>query len=203
MKIIFVVFMVVMFIFLFVLAVIDDRRKKEIANLKLKLAKENEDKSFFCRETERLKMELDSYKEKEKEDFNSDNNKIIKDTFKGKRVLIGDYNKEMLKNTKRVFLSLGFDVDTVDSGDAILDKILHGYTCDVIVTNNIYKKGCNGINMTQQLKDIKGFNIPVVVLTVSINKRDYFLEYYDEYMEKYLTQEKAEKAMANIFKMSK
>lgn len=203
MKIIFVVFMVVMFIFLFVLVVNDDRRKKEIANLKIKLAKENDDKSFFYRETERLKMELDSYKEKEKEEFNSDNSKMIKDTFKGKRVLIGDYNKEMLKNTKKVFLSLGFDVDTVDSGDAILDKILHGYTCDVIVTNNIYKKGCNGINMTQQLKDIKGFNIPVVVLTVSINKRDYFLEYYDEYMEKYLTQEKAEKAMANIFKMSK
>ena len=97
-------------------------------------------------------------------------------------------------------MSLGFEVDTVESGDDIYDKITHGYTCDVIVTNNIYKHGKrHGIDVLNDLKDIEGFNIPIVVLTVSTGEREEFLNMgYDEYMEKILTQKQAEEVMTRL-----
>ena len=50
------------------------------------------------------------------------------------------------------------------------------------------------------LKEIEGFNIPVIVLTVSENERDTFVGYYgfDEYITKLLTQEKVKETFPKI-----
>ena len=106
----------------------------------------------------------------------------------------------MLNHTRKILLSLGFDVDVVKSGDDIYDRIQHGYKYDVIVTNNIYKIGRNGIDLLNDLKLMNGFNVPVVALTVSTGKRDEFINCYgyDEYMEKVLTQEQAEEVMGKL-----
>lgn len=183
------------------------RYKLSLALLERNLETEKNDKEFYIRESERNKKELEIVKEQAEKKYR--NRKTIKigktslvnkDTFKGMKVLVGDYNDDTIQNTRKVLMSLGFEVDTVESGDDIYDKITHGYTCDVIVTNNIYRYGKrHGIDVLNDLKDIEGFNIPIVVLTVSTGEREEFLNMgYDEYMEKILTQKQAEEVMTRL-----
>ena len=200
-----VILVVILCIVLFIL--IDKLRGYKLHSILLErnLKTEQEEKEYYFRENRRNERELKIVKEQElKKNNNSKTIKISektslvkKDTFKGKKVLVGDYNEWMLQNTRKVLMSLGFEVDTVESGD----NITHGYTCDVIVTNNLYKYGeRNGIDVLHDLKDIEGFNIPIVVLTVSTGARDEFVyeDGFDEYMEKVLTQKQAEEVMTRL-----
>ena len=204
-----VILVVILCLVLFIL--IDKLRGQKLHSILLErnLKTEQEEKEYYFRENRRNERELKIVKEQElKKNNNSKTIKISektslvkKDTFKGKKVLVGDYNEWMLQNTRKVLMSLGFEVDTVESGDDIYDKITHGYTCDVIVTNNLYKYGeRNGIDVLHDLKDIEGFNIPIVVLTVSTGARDEFVyeDGFDEYMEKVLTQKQAEEVMTRL-----
>ncbi len=153
-----------------------------------------------------LKFKLDLLEKNEDQNFmdcpimDSGEKLKIKTLFKGKKVLIGDYNVEMLKHTKKIFMSLGFDVDVVSSGEEIIAKIKKGYFCDVIVTNHLYKDGCDGEEVLKSIKTIDA-SIPVVVLTVSVGKRNTFIQNYgfDGYLEKLLTQKQAEEEMKRIF----
>lgn len=183
------------------------RYKLSLALLERNLETEKNDKEFYIRESERNKKELEIVKEQAEKKYR--NRKTIKigktslvnkDTFKGMKVLVGDYNDDTIQNTRKVLMSLGFEVDTVESGDDIYDKITHGYTCDVIVTNNIYRYGKrHGIDVLNDLKDIEGFNIPIVVLTISTGQREEFLSMgFDEYMEKVLVQKQAEEVMTRL-----
>ena len=183
------------------------RYKLSLVLLERNLESETQDKEFYIRESGRNKKELEIVKEQAEKKYR--NRKTIKigktvlinkDTFKGMKALVGDYNDYMIQNTRKVLMSLGFEVDTVESSDDIYDKITHGYTCDVIVTNNIYKYGKrHGIDVLYDLKSIEGFDIPIVVLTISTGKREEFLNMgYDEYMEKMLTQKQAEEVMTKL-----
>lgn len=183
------------------------RYKLSLALLERNLETEKNDKEFYIRESERNKKELEIVKEQAEKKYR--NRKTIKigktslvnkNTFKGMKVLVGDYNDDTIQNTRKVLMSLGFEVDTVESGDDIYDKITHGYTCDVIVTNNIYRYGKrHGIDVLNDLKDIEGFNIPIVVLTISTGQREEFLSMgFDEYMEKVLVQKQAEEVMTRL-----
>lgn len=153
-----------------------------------------------------LDDELNFLKKIEKEQMNDqyirlDNVKIKKkSTFNGKKVLIGDYNSDMLKHTRNIFLSLGFDVDVVYSGENIIQKILCGNNYDVIVTNNIYKNGCDGEDVMNELREIENFSTPIVVLTVSVGLRKKFIDEikFDGYLEKMLTQQQAEEEMTRL-----
>ena len=204
-----VILVVILCIVLFIL--IDKLRGYKLHSILLErnLKTEQEEKEYYFRENRSNERELQIVNAQE---LNKTNNSktikisektslVKKDTFKGKKVLVGDYNEWMLQNTRKVLMSLGFEVDTVESGDDIYDKITHGYTCDVIVTNNLYKYGeRNGIDVLHDLKDIEGFNIPIVVLTVSTGARDEFVyeDGFDEYMEKVLTQKQAEEVMTRL-----
>ena len=202
-----VILVVILSIVLFIL--IDKLRGYKLHSILLEhnLESETKDKEFYIRESERNKKELEIVKEQSEKKYR--NRKVIKigktslvnkDTFKGMKVLVGDYNDDTIQNTRKVLMSLGFEVDTVKSGDDIYDKITHGYTCDVIVTNNIYRYGKrHGIDVLNDLKNIEGFNIPIVVLTISTGEREEFLNMgFDEYMEKMLTQKQAEEVMTRL-----
>ena len=118
-------------------------------------------------------------------------------------VLVGDYNKEMVSNTISVLESLGIKTTAAKSGVEIIKRIENGEKYDLIISNNIYDRGhCDGPETLAHLKDIKGFNIPVSVLTVSENERNRFIHVYgfDEYMTKCLTQEEVFKIFPNLFK---
>lgn len=155
----------------------------------------NNEYEFSIREIERLNNQLLIYEEKEekKNTVNVFGKKIIKNPiYKGKRALVGDYYDGSYKNTMNVLKSFGMIVDVVHKGTDIVDKIKHGYKCDIIFTNNIYKEGYDGPTTLRKLKDIDGFNIPVVIHTISENERNYFINIceFDEYIVKPLDQEK-------------
>jgi len=119
------------------------------------------------------------------------------------KVLVGDYDIMSISNTIRVLKSMGIDTKAARSGREIIKRIKTGETYDLIITNNVYTKGhCDGPETLEELREIDGFNIPVVVLTVSSGKRHLFMgEYgFDEYMCKLLTQEQVIETLPKVIK---
>lgn len=179
---------------------------KKLMELAVNYSSVVSERDAFETESKILENELNILKEFERQtnqkDFIVSNNKRIKmkTTFKGKKLLLGDYNKEMLKHSRKIFLSLGFDVDIVESGDALIQKVLCGYNYDVIVTNNIYKNSCDGPDVLRELKDLPDFETPIVVLTVSTGQKEKFINEigFDGYLEKMLTQKQAEMVMSKL-----
>jgi len=164
-----------------------------------------QDRDNAMAEIDILDKEISFLKQQELEKLKKEplvlNNEKIKqkNTFKGKKVLIGDYVHEMLSHTRKIFLSLGFEVDTVQSGDDMIKKVINENTYDVIVTNNIYKNSCDGIDVLHTLKERENFSTPIVVLTVSTGQKSKFLSRgFDGYLEKMLTQKQAEEVMKEL-----
>lgn len=181
--------------------------------------KENEIRN---KELERIRVKAEKYKddlgyigEKQKYDFGKWEEEVRKDmksivdikqkysANKEIKILIGDYNKSSVSNSVSVLESLGLKVTIAKSGKEIINRIETGEKYDLIITNNIYDRGgTDGPEMLNNLKEIDGFNIPVIVLTVSENARDKFVHYYgfDEYITKLLTQEKVIETLPKVIK---
>lgn len=110
--------------------------------------------------------------------------------FKDKTVLVGDYSDFSFIHTNAVLTSLGFNVFRAFSGEEIVNKIKNNYTYDLIITNNLYKGMLDGPDVVKLLKAMPDFEIPVVVLTVSLNENNIFINEYefDAYLNKPLVQ---------------
>lgn len=119
------------------------------------------------------------------------------------KILVGDYNRASISNTTSVLESMGLNVTIANSGVEIIERIKNNEKYDLIISNNIYDSGhCDGPETLMRLREIENFSIPVIVLTVSKDKRDMFVNGYgfDEYMEKLLTQEKVKETLPKLFK---
>lgn len=152
-----------------------------------------EDNGYNQREMNRMQEQIRLYEKKEEKipEIIICNEKVKKNPiYKGKRALVGDYVDLSYRNTISILKSFGMTVDVVHKGTDIVDKIKHGYTCDIIFTNNIYKEGYDGPTTLNKLREIEGFNIPVVIHTISENERHKFINIlgFDEYVVKPLTQ---------------
>ncbi len=118
-------------------------------------------------------------------------------------ILVGDYNKTSVSNTVSVLESMGLNVNIAKSGVEIIKRIKAGEKYDLIISNNIYDRGhCDGPDTVSILKDIDGFNIPIIALTVSENQRNLFIWKYgfDEYMTKLLDQDKILETLPKVIK---
>ena len=158
---------------------------------------------YYENEIERYREQIKFY-ERNEEDHNYVmiyNKKIKKNNlFKGKRALVGDYIESSSDITIKVLQSFGIKVDIVRSGKDIIDKIAHGYKCDIIFTNNVYKNGGSGESTLYKLKEIKDFDTPVVIHTISDNEREHFIDDcgFDEYIVKPLNQEKVKPILEKL-----
>lgn len=177
--------------------ILSDKLNK-IKNKNNKLLKINssleEENTYKESELNRYKEQVSIYEKEEldKKTIFLNGVKINKNfLFKGKKVIIGDYMETSSLNTMKVLQSFGITVDVVRSGDDIVDRIEHGYKYDLIFTNNVYENGGSGFKTLMKLKSIKGFKTPVIIHTVSVNQRNYFVNecYFDEYIEKPVTQD--------------
>ena len=122
--------------------------------------------------------------------YNTPNGTIRKiDTFKGKKVLLGDYSNINSQNTIMVLESLGMEVIREKRLDNIIKRVLDGEFYDVIITNNVYEFGGSGLELLKELKKIQGFHTPVVIHTISENVDNCFIRSgFSGYLKKPITQ---------------
>lgn len=130
-------------------------------------------------------------KEKEQTIYNTSNGTIKKlDIFKGKRALVGDYLNCSFINTEMVLDSLGFEIVRETAEPMMFYRVARGEKFDVIITNNIYRIGCDGTELLKKFKTIEGFNTPVIIHTISEKPIEYFLNLgFDGCLKKPIKQE--------------
>ena len=130
----------------------------------------------------------------------------ISDKYKPNKkidILVGDYNKSSVSNTVSILESMGMNVKIAKSGVEIIKRIKNDEKYDLIITNNIYDRGhLDGFQTLKELKTLNNFNTPVIVLTVTEDKRYLFVGElcFDEYMTKLLTQEKVLETIPKVIK---
>lgn len=110
----------------------------------------------------------------------------------GSKILIVDDNKINLKVAERLLKDYNVVVETVNTGDASIDRILDGEIYDLIFMD-IRMPRRNGIETLEALKNIVGFNIPVVALTADVisgKEKKYRELGFDDCLAKPIVEEK-------------
>ena len=85
----------------------------------------------------------------------------------GQKVLVVDDNKINLKVAERLLREYNLTVEFAHSGSESIDKVLDGKVYDLIFMVIMMPK-MNGIETLENLKNIVGFNMPVVALTADV-----------------------------------
>lgn len=132
--------------------------------------------------------------------YNTPNGTIFSiDIFKGKKALVGDYFSFSYANTKIVLTSLGMSVTIEETMAGVKNRILKGEQYDVIFTNNIYRGG-TGLQLLKELKEIKNFDIPIIIHTISEEPVQHFLNLgFDGCLKKPIKQEEVIQNLKNLF----
>ena len=138
-------------------------------------------------------------KENERTIYNTPNGVIFQiDVFKDKKALVGDYFPLSYANTKMVLESLGMKVIIEETMNGVKNRILNGEQYDVIFTNNIYRSG-TGSQLLKELKEIEGFNTPIIIHTISEEPIQHFLNLgFDGYLKKPIKQEEVIQVLKNL-----
>ena len=85
----------------------------------------------------------------------------------GQTVLVVDDNKINLKVAERLLREYNLTIELAHSGSECIDKVLDGKKYDLIFMDIMMPK-MNGIEALENLKNIVGFNMPVVALTADV-----------------------------------
>lgn len=146
---------------------------------------------IYKKEIDRLKEQIQELEKEETEELKSQPSKIWSDEMKyngiyeGKKALIGNYDNFSADMTRNILRNFGLSVERVKTSTDLLEKAKINHY-DIIFTNNIYQQGVDGPTLLKQLKELEGFNTPVVIHTISTNQRYHFVDDlgFDEYIEK-------------------
>lgn len=197
----------VIFIVVIVIEMVKESKKNEMEGVKEKkdpmMEKLEFYRSCYGDETPKKIYKIGEWEEEVRKYLHSVVNiKTKYKTNKNVNILIGDYNKESVSNSVSVLESMGLNVKIANSGLEIIDRLEKGENYDLIITNNIYDKGqFDGLDLLYELKSRENFNIPIIVLTISQDKRNIFLDKgFDEYMSKLLDQEKVLETLPKVIK---
>lgn len=104
----------------------------------------------------------------------------------GNKVLVVDDNKLNLRVAERLLKKYNIEVTLVESGQECIDTIKNNQNFDLILLDQMMPN-MNGTETLHKLKDIKNFNIPVIVLTADAivgKKEEYLNEGFDDYLSK-------------------
>ena len=128
--------------------------------------------------------------------------KSFREDYKGMKVLVVDDNMLNIKVAERALSLLNFTIDSCLSGQECIDKIKSGEKYDVILLD-IMMPEMNGETTFNELKNIDGFNIPVIALTadaVSGAKEKYLSEGFNGYIAKPFTREQIKEKLDKVIK---
>ena len=128
-----------------------------------------------------------------------DNKELTSIDLSNKKVLVVDDNILNLKVTRRILSDYKLDVTLVESGFECLEKIKAGNEFDLILMDQMMP-ALSGAETLEKLKEIKGFNIPVIVLTADaiIGQKEKYMEMgFDGYLSKPINK----KELNKLFKL--
>lgn len=137
----------------------------------------------------------------------NDNKELEKDIVKkeinlaGKKILIVDDNLLNIKVATRTLSHFNLDIDSVDSGDAAINKVKSGIKYDLILMD-IMMPEKSGETTLKELKEIEGFNTKVIALTADAligSKEKYLSEGFIDYLAKPFTKEQIKEKLEKVF----
>lgn len=103
-----------------------------------------------------------------------------------KKALLVDDNKINLKVAERLLEMFGVEVESVESGFLCIEKINNKEKYDLIFLDDMMPK-MSGVETLQKLKEINGFDIPVVALTANAltgMREKYLKDGFSDYLAK-------------------
>ena len=125
-----------------------------------------------------------------------------REDYKGMKVLVVDDNLLNIKVAERALSLLNFTIDSAMSGQECIDKIKKGEKYDVILLD-IMMPEMSGETTLNELKEIEGFDTPVVALTadaVSGAKEKYLAEGFNGYIAKPFTRDQIKEKLDKIIR---
>ncbi len=128
---------------------------------------------------------------------------IIK--FTGKKVLLVDDNNLNLKVGVKILKEYDLNITCSDSGYDVLDKIKDGNTYDIILMDIMMPK-MGGVETLKRLKEIDGFNTPVIALTADAiqGKSNKYIEVgFNDYISKPINEDELKKVLSKYLKGTK
>lgn len=117
-----------------------------------------------------------------------------------KKILVVDDNLLNLKVTKKLLDQYGAIVTLLESGEECIEMINSGKTFDLILMDQMMP-GLDGIETLKKLKEIKGFNTKVVVLTADAmdGKKDMYIKSgFDDYISKPIDKKELSRVLKSI-----
>ena len=113
-------------------------------------------------------------------------------TFENSRVLVVDDNPLNLKVAAKILKEYKIDAECANSGFECINKIENGSNYDLIFLDIMMPK-MGGVDTLKRLKNIEGFNIPVIALTADAiqGKSNKYLEVgFSDYLSKPIDRDK-------------
>ena len=122
--------------------------------------------------------------------------------FGHKRLLVVDDNKLNIKVARKALSSFNFEIDECYDGQECLNKIFTGNKYDLILMD-IMMPNMNGEVAFAKLKQIPGFNTPVIALTadaVAGSQEKYINDGFNDYIAKPFNKDQIKEKLIKIFK---
>ncbi len=117
----------------------------------------------------------------------------------GAKILLVDDNELNLKVATTLLKKYNLNIETCISGFACIEKINNGSTYDLIFLDDMMPK-MSGKETLTKLKNINGFNIPVIALTANAiegMKEEYLSAGFTDYLSKPIQKTELEKVLRN------
>lgn len=123
---------------------------------------------------------------KEKHAPNDNNNILENMNIKNKKVLVVDDNNLNLKVAQKLLTSYGLQVETIDNGFSLIEKVKAEDVYDLILLDDMMPK-MSGTETLKNLRQLPNFSIPTVALTANAiegMREKYLAEGFDDYLAK-------------------
>ena len=133
----------------------------------------------------------------ESNELTTDNNTDTRNK-KNRALLVVDDNMVNLKVATRMLEQFNFSIDTAHGGNECLDIIKNKMNYYDVIFMDIMMPDLNGVDTLKKLKEIEGFNTPVIALTADSmdgSREKYLAAGFDEYVSKPIIKELIEKAL--------
>ena len=119
------------------------------------------------------------------------------------KILVVDDNALNLKVASKLLERYHANIECIDNGFKCIEKITAGNKYDMILLDDMMPK-MSGVETLKKLKEIKGFEIPVVALTANAitgMREKYIADGFDDYLAKPIEKEEMIRVFASILKM--